>query len=265
LKKIKVTKRVSQKVPWYEKPPLLFGAIAAVLLVSGVIMGHLNSRTGRTGGGGGADSLAIPDDDELGDRTTSVLGIEEALPAARSGACLPPIRTDTRREAATARRHLREARGLDAWAGSGPLETGFAFLPAEAWLEEGDVARSSALREEFRPWVDFEIHHDAGGNTYVLGFVPLDVAGGLGALGPDVPLTEAPPVERIPKWQFWRKAPPPDRAAMYHGTEIRLYPDLSVEATCLVAMPLSRIQPLRVTEVRSGVDRPIHTIEVALR
>ena len=62
MKKIKVTRTVHRKVPWYEKPKILFLAIAGALMVAGVLMAQITGmlrEKSYQGQEGSADSTLV--------------------------------------------------------------------------------------------------------------------------------------------------------------------------------------------------------------
>ncbi len=278
VRKIKVTKKVVAKTPWYEKPPLLFGAIAGLLLVSGVVMAHLNARSGSGGLFGSvapdsvataADSAAVP----APAMPTHILTADAVLPSARPGGCLPPLRVETLREAVATRAKLRSARELRPLAEASPGTGGmYAFTRGADLLTSlsAEAGRANlwtrlSLTSEFDPAEQFELQRDEQDHLYIVSLVSLEVGEALGELGAQLQLAEPPPVAAPPKWQFWRKAPVPEKLSLYRGSEITLYPNLSPEATCIVVLPLERIQPLAVEELRLGHGRPVHALQVALK
>jgi hypothetical protein len=281
LKKIKVTKRVATKVPWYEKPPLLFGAIAGLLLISGLVMAHLNSRTAKPPVVLGPDSagdssvVATLPSDDLGEAQAELLTVADALPPAESGVSLPPVVLETLKDAVALRARFREARQLEAppSAGETAADRGhYAFGPPEALLEAAaqapaptDLWAHMAFGAAERGPRDFEFHRDASGEAYIVAFVSREVGEALHARGPRLNLSPAPPVEAPPRWQFWRKAPEPEKLELFLESVIVLHPELSPEATCGVVLPLERLRPLRVREIRVGLTRPVDVLEVALR
>ncbi|MCK4305795.1 MAG: hypothetical protein KAY24_16275, partial [Candidatus Eisenbacteria sp.] len=119
MKKIKVTRRVITKPPWYERPPLLFGAIAGLLIISGFVMAQLNSRSAQQptvlGTGGDDDSLSAPAEslETVGHLPGHVLASDAPWPPAVSGECLPPVEVETLKGAVALRARLRHARALE--------------------------------------------------------------------------------------------------------------------------------------------------------
>lgn len=284
MKKVKVTRRVARKVPWYERPPLLFGSIALVLLVSGIVMAHLHggpSTSGEPSSGALEDSLAAGADslvDVADELPMHVLGSDAPLPPTEPGQCLPPMQVETLMDAAAIRTKLRDARMLQPLVtpdgSAGPTEGTpvFAYAPVKSLLEaaadgsEPEVIWSRlALTMEDQPRKDFEFHRDRSGYVYVEAFVSSEVAEALGVLGPNLVLDTPPEVDRPPKWQFWKKQTEPEKLVLYRGSEITLHPDLSPEATCVVVLPLQRIRPLRVREIRIAMARPVEVLDVALQ
>ncbi|MCK4413762.1 MAG: hypothetical protein KAY32_09475 [Candidatus Eisenbacteria sp.] len=276
MKKIKVTKRVRVKVPWYERPPLLIGAIAIVLAVAGLLMAHLNRGTGSPGvlgSSGGSDTtqahpaqaVAVEQDTVLG---AHVLSLGEPFEAPDPGDLLPPIAAETLGDAADVRALLREVRHVSLGevgpGGAGFLEAGELVaasaagrLIPEAW---GDLP----LGVEHRPWTDYELHRGEGGQIYLLAFVSVEVAEALGLLAPGLDLPPPEPQPEIPWWQFWKKAPEPEELVLYQGSEILLYPDLNPVATCAVALPVEHVALDGVRRVRAGLSHPVDAIEATL-
>ncbi len=273
MKKRKVTKRAVVKTPWYERPPLLFGAIAVVLVAGGILMAHLTAGpSNKAAGDAEADSLVqVADLAPVAEPGLEhVLESGAPLPAARPGATLPAMEVETLREAVAARQQYREARSLRSADES--AEGGlYAFTPVrEVWsaAQAGGQASSWSelpLATEFRPWADLGIQRDKDGTMYVEAFVDGPVAQALGDLGPDLTLEPAPLDQGPPKWQFWRKRPKVERLKLYQDSEITLYPDLCPEAMCLVVLPLDRLRPVGIEAVRTGGKRPIEALRVALQ
>jgi len=276
VKKIKVTKRVRAKVPWYERPPLLFGAISVALVGAGLLMAHLNRGSGGPdvlGGPGGSDTTRVEnaqpqveeEDTGIGEH---VFQLGERFETPRPGDLLPPMAAETLGEAAEVRARLREARQATL-GGPGPGAAGFleagelvaaagaGRLHPEAWEELG-------LSRDHRPWSDYELHWGRGGQIYLVAFVAADVAEALGLRAPDLALPPPVPGSEVPWWQFWKKAAEPEQLVLYQGSAILLYPDLNPLATCAVALPVQRVSLEAVRQVRTGLSRPVSVIEATL-
>jgi hypothetical protein len=275
LARIRVTRRTHIKKPWYERPALLFIALALALGLGGVLMAHLfnTRRTAVLGGGGGlagTDSAGVstasaPAPTEPTD-LPGVLTPGATMPSARPGMVYPPMLVGTLGEDAAARGVLRKVRYL------GPVGSGegaFAFVEGAKLIDAGATGTgirwdALPLRTEQRGFCDFEVHREAGGTVYLVGFVTGKVAQAIAALGPGLVLPAAGG-EAIPKWQFWRGRGAADEVALRQGSEIAVFPDLGPEATCIVALPMERLRPLRVRRVEMGLPKPAEVIEVALR
>lgn len=286
MKKVKVTKKTRAKTPWYERPPLLFGAIAIVLLLGGILMAQLQSRNAnQTALGTVPDSLASPagapqsagpagssgEDrgDGSADRAQYLLDPADPLPEPVTGQMLPPLRAETLPDAVAAREKLREARGLTVVDQAGPLDPGhFGYADLGAW--PADEAAASVAWGEFAAapepgYEGIELHRDLQGGFYVMGFVGEEVAGALGEQAPSLELAPMPEEARIPKWQFWRKAPKPERLVLYQGSDVTVYPDVQPEATCAVALPAEHIAVARAVERSIPGAHPIKVLEIALQ
>ncbi len=288
VRKLKVTKRVAAKPPWYERPPLLFGAIGAVLLVSGILMANLTSRTARNAGALGQAThtpAATPGAEASPGATQTpastppgstdpghLLDPSAPLPPIAAGECGPPLAADTRHTAALARTRMREARSLGALTADGGREGAlFAHVAVENLVTRATQGASPAqlwesleLHPGFDPLTDIELQRDAEGHLYVAGFVSRQVGDALGALGPGLPLTPAPPVTKAPAWQFWKRSGPAGAFELHQGSVISIYPDLNPEAECYVVLPLDRARPTAVRTVRAALERPQYVLEVAL-
>ena len=117
MKKIKVTRTVHKKVPWYEKPSLLFAVIGGCLLVMGILLARV---TGRAGENTLRSGIVIAEAAAPAPGMGHVVDLGAALPATEPGGLLPPIRVRTRSDAQQARALLRTARkGSEPDAGSG--------------------------------------------------------------------------------------------------------------------------------------------------
>lgn len=260
MSKLKVKRKVTPKVPWYEKPPLLFGAIAALLIISGFGMAQINSRVSEAPEeGSDVDSVAIAMGDTVNTRwqaTAGLLAADADLPTPGAGQMLPPILIETLRDAAFVRGRLRDVRGGE-----------FAFARARDWLALAGEASWDALemKADFVPQSDLEFHRDLSGEVYVAAFVKRGVAEAMSALGPRLVLTDAPVETGPPAWQFWRRRAEPEKLTLYRESVIELFPELSPEATCLVVLPIARLSPREVREVRLSRGLPIEVLAVALR
>ena len=274
--RIRVTRRTHIKKPWYERPALLFIALAVALGLGGILMAHLfnTRRTAVLGGSGGghvgADSAGVPTTTAAAPteplELPGVLAPGDAFPAASAGMVLPPMRVGMLGEDAAARAALRAARHL------GPVGSGegvFAFAEGAKLVDAGVTGAAIAwdalpLRAEQRGFCDFEVHRGADGSVYLVGFVAGNVAQAIARLGPGLVLP-ATGGEASPKWQVWKRRGGSQEAVLHQGAEIVLFPDLGPEATCIVALPLERLRPLRVRRVDIGLPKPAEAIEVALR
>lgn len=296
-KKIKVTKREAAKVPWYERPVLLFGVIAAVLAVGGVLMAYVyRQSSGPTTVFGGAegDSLAVATaaGEAAGDGTSSadslrssasqrqdsasqgseshVLAVRTMLPPAAPGHLLPPLHIETLADGSAARSAYRAARDLSPPGAPGPV---YGFIAASelatALSAEASGARAALIEqlapaEPDRNWVEFEVQRDSAGKIYVLGYVSTEVAEQFGALGAALSLPPAVAEEAPPKWQFWKKhesGPVVVRA----GATISLNPDPSPGATCALVLPFDRIARAAAREIIGGVARRTVVVDVVLQ
>jgi len=281
VKKLKVTKRVEVKPPWYERPPLLFGAIAIVLLASGILMANVTSRTTKRSTqalGQGTDTptatTQTPGAAPAGSAATGhVLDPAAPLPPLAAGECGPPLAAETRQAAVVVRTRLREARALGALTVEGGREGAiFAHVAVENLVAQATQARDAAqlwdrleLHPGFDPLTDIELQRDGEGRLYVAGFVSRQVGDALGALGPGLPLTPAPPVRKPPAWQFWKKPAPAGAFELHQGSVVTVYPDLNPEAACFVVLPLERARPTTMRTVRAALERPQHVLEVTLQ
>lgn len=267
--KPRVTRRIHVKKPWYERPGLLFGALVVALGIGGILIARLMS------GGGGVTTLGgppAPDDATaqapatpapaptaivVEEDLTGILGAGEPLPAAEPGRVLPPIRIETTAEAAEARRALRQARAIEV-----PVFVEGAKLVEAAAGGPGPSPDALPLRAEQRAFCDFEVMRESDGTACLVGFVSVDVARALAALGPS--LTYPAAGQEPPGWQVWKKRGG-DRLVLRAGSEVTLFPDLGPAATCIVALPLRHLQPLRVQRVQTGLAQPAEVLEAALR
>jgi hypothetical protein len=270
--KPRVTRRVHVKKPWYERPWLLFIALIIALGIGGILISRLMS------GGKGVSTLGGPVTTDAtteapaapapaapaptpGDDLTGILSASDPLPAAEPGMVLPPIRVETTAEATEARRVLRLARAVTSGAAPAFIE-GASLVEASA----GGAAPpwdALSLRNEQRAFCDFEVSRAADGSAYLIGFVSVEVARALAALGPTFTYPAAG--QEPPGWQVWKKRGDGDRLVLRGGSEVTLFPDLSPEATCLVAFPLQHLQPLRVRRVQTGRTQPAEALEATLR
>jgi len=291
LKKIKVTKRVRAKVPWYERPPLLFGAIAVLLAGAGLLMAHLNRGSNSPevlGTGERTDGTSAPAQGEPATdwhaEAPDVLAAGAELPPASPGKLLPPVRIETLGEAARVRERFRKARELERLAfdgdpsGGAPggrwLETDqpvWTCVPADSLLSAFSPSASEAAARaalvpsaECRPCCDFEVHRDRDGGLYLLAFVDLETAEALGGLAPDLALPPAPPAEESAGWQFWKRRQNSDRG-VWQGGRILLHPDLDPEAVCAVVLPAERLAVTGFESARAGISPATRILEARLR
>jgi len=285
LKKIKVTKQVRKKVPWYEKPTHLFLAIIGLLVVAGVLMARCSGEARKRA----LEAQVVAADTTAAQRDSleEVMAFEhllrpgDPLPAAQPGTLLPPIRVETRPEAEAARAALRRARGL-----RGPAEAGeaaqtapgaeragrYGFVDEALILERsdgerfpGDRATPLPLSDEQRPWGDFELHVTTAGERYLIAFVAPRVAEALASYGPRLELPAREEAAEPPWWQFWKSRDTEGALALYPGARIELYPSVAAGADCIVALPVARIVPLERREVRAGLAAPLEVMVVELR
>ncbi|MFH1144751.1 MAG: hypothetical protein V1774_09435 [Candidatus Eisenbacteria bacterium] len=280
MKKIKVTKRVHAKVPWYEQPAILFSVIAVLLVGAGLLMAHLYRGTtepdvilgGRervdstlvsnTGPGAAGTAIAEP--------APHVLMLGDPFLEPAPGAVLPPLRAETLIEAAHVRERLRQARQLERHPESeSELEPGeYGCVSGDALLARlrGESAGGRLeLDSQCLSCCDFEVHCDRQGNTYLLAFIDLMTAEALAELGPGLDLAPAPQTPKSSFWQFWKKDRAPEGHALYHGSEILFYPDLNPEATSAVLLPFERIQATDLRRIRAGSGRPVEVLQARLR
>jgi len=274
LKKVKVTKRAVKKAPWYERPPILFGVIAAVLLVGGILMAQLQSRqAGQTALGSAADSTAAAADSIKAMSTreamfASLARANDPISPPGAGVCITPIFAETRPEASAARTRLRAARALTPVETTGSLPPGQFGFAQIGDLQSGPEAPISWTEVGVSPEGSnrtLEVHHDGDGHVYLMGFVSVDVGAALAARGNALTLPAPPEGANIPKWQFWRKRPEEETLTLYTGSEITIYPDVLPEATCAVAVPSERISISRPQEIQIPGDRPVHALQVTLQ
>jgi len=277
LKKIKVTKRVATKVPWYEKPPLLFSAIAALLLIAGIAMGRFNAKSPDTTmlGKTGADSTQavitlVENVDAIIEQEYETLLSADA-PFSTNNEAVDPRRVKTLGDAADYRERMREYFHLAPVDQADSRSGGcFGFIAAENLCpasSAGEVVSSieiSQLASEFDPYTDFEVHRHQTEQMTLVAFIGKDDAVALARCGISMELPSPPPIEDIPKWQFWRKQDPPERGRLYAGSEITLYGDLRPEAMCACALPLSRLKLSEVAVLKSGVERPVHVLKATV-
>jgi hypothetical protein len=276
-KKIKVTKREAAKKPWYERPVLLFGVIAALLIIGGVLMAHLYRRSSGPPvvlGTADSDSAAVvavaAEELPAGAPVSHVLTLGTPLPEAQPGHLLPPLRVETLADGPAARSTYRAARDLSPPGAAGPV---FGFVDAReaaAALSGESGATRAGLVEHLKPagadrnWLEFEVQQDVANEIYLLGYVAPDVAEQFGVLGDGLSLPPAVAEKRPPKWQFWRKrdaGPVVVRA----GATITLYPDPSPEATCALVLPFDHIATATAREIVGGVARRTIVMDVTLQ
>ena len=279
MKKIKVTKRVRAKTPWYERPPILFAVLAVLLAGAGLLMAYLSRGTGSSsrilGGRSQVDSTQVAQQapaagsDDWREQARHVLATTDALPAASPGAVLPPMRAETFADAGHVRTLLRQARDLH------PAQEGgagaYGCVPAVVLAAAQQTGRltdpawaETSMGPECKSCCDFELQRDQDGQLYLLGFVDLETAEALGALGPALDLSAVPPAETRRWWQIWKKKPP-ERIVLRRGSRILLYPDLVPEGVCAVALPLRRLDIGGVQRIREGVGRPVEYLEAHLK
>lgn len=267
MKKIKVT-RATRKVPWYEKPYLLFPAIGLALVGLGLLMAHL-SGLAREKTLEAETVHALPAAQQAAQATPHVLEPGSPLPPAGPGELLPPLKAGTRAEAEAAREACRRARGIER-AGQGPGGYGFvdaqriAAAAAGLGAEPARVWSGLPLSPQQRTWCDYELQQSAGGETILVAFVPVELAEALGALAPALELPEPDP-DAAPGWQFWRKKDEGEAARLHRGSRIELYPDVNPGAECLVALPAERIVPRGARSAHTGLSTPVEVLEVELR
>lgn len=274
-KKIKVTKRAAAKTPWYERQILLFGVLAILLAIGGVVVAHLYIRSGNLAnvlGSGTApvDSAATTpaQPPSTPQPPSHVLAASDPLTRVAPGQLLPPVRVSTLGETQLVRREFRVARDLGPVGASGYAGE-FAYADAAGIADAvkalpNDVWAALPLLKEQRSWKDFEVQRDATGRVYVVGFVSVDVAEQIGALGPD--MTLPPPATEVstPGWQIWKKRG--EKALVVRqGTTIALYPDPSPDQTVAIVLPFDRIASVTSLEVPGGVARRTETLDVTLR
>ena len=121
------------------------------------------------------------------------------------------------------------------------------------------------LGTEHVPWRDFEVQRVAPGEIYLLAFVSEEAGRLFAALDPEPVFEPALPVEAHAWWQIWKKKPEPPPLELRQGVILTLHPDLNPEASCAVALPLARLEPVAVREVRAGLSHLVQTLEVRLR
>lgn len=274
LKKVKVTKRAAKKAPWYERPPILFGVIAGVLLVGGILMAQLQSHNaGQTALGSAADSTAAAADSaarvsQADSMLASLVRASERIPPTGAGECITPVFAETRPEASEARTKLREARALTPVETAGSLPPGSFGFAEIGDLQSGPEMPLSWAGAEVSPQSSshvLEIHHDGDGHIYLMGFVSVEVAAALSERGGALTLPAPPDGTDIPKWQFWRKRPQQERLTLYSGSEITVYPDVLPEATCAVALPSEHVAASVPREIQIPGERPVQVLQVTLQ
>jgi hypothetical protein len=264
LKKIKVTRK-DKKLPWYERPVILFTAIGVVLAGLGLLMAYLNGVASKKSLA--ADTVSAADTVQVPMAAPHVLEPGAAVPAIGTGELLPPLRTTTHADAGQARVAYRTARGIER-AGEGPATYGFIDVKLIAGLGEAASPESwdrLPVSTEQRTWCDFEVARAAQGEAYLHAFVALDVAEALGALAPQLALAPSDPAAPPPAWQIWKKRPARAGVALWQGARIDLYPDLNPGAECLVALPVARLIPRGSRSARTGLATPVEILEVELR
>ncbi len=283
MKKIKVTRRVHRKKPWYEKPEILFGVIIVGLGLAGLLLARFYQgprQVAPLGTAAGADSAATRTNAtpaapvlDLG----HVLATGAPLPSVAEGELLPPVRVETRAAATQTRRALRAARDLrpmgavDGGPGSGSGGE-FAFAEGRRLLQAMNAPGGGPaglwdtvpLESEQRVWCDFEIQRVRGGEVYVVAFVPALVAEALGEAGSSLALSPAVPNEQAPWWQIWKRKKDQGEIGLHQGSRTVLWPDLSPEADCVVVLPLERMDLLELRPMQSGLARPAEVLEIVL-
>jgi hypothetical protein len=267
--KPRVTRRTHVKKPWYERPWLLFIALILALGIGGVLISRLMSGgrgVATLGGPPATDATTAapatpapaPPAATVTEDLTGVLLAGDPLPAVPPGMVFPPIQVETTAEAAEARRALRQA-------GSGAVP---AFVEGAKLVEAsagGAAPTWDALprRDEPRAFCDFEVSRSADGSASVIGFVSVEVARALAALGPS--FTYPPAGQEPPAWQVWKRRGDGERLVLRAGSPVTLCPDLSPEATCIVELPLRHLQPRSIRRVQTGRAQPAEVIEATLR
>lgn len=266
MKKIKVTRTVHKKVPWYEKPTLLFVVIGGALLVLGILLARV---TGMAGKNTMRSEVVIAEAAAPAPSTAHVVELGAPLPATAPGGLLPPIRVSTRPDAQQARALVRAAR-LGGGPDADPGEHGYvdgrrlAELAKQGTLS-AQVWAQLPLTETQREWCDFEVLRNAAGEGALLAFVAPDVAEALGTLGADFALGPRDPVANPPWWQIWKKRTKAAGLVLRQGSRIELYPDIDPNADCLVALPVARLVPREARSVNTGLASPVDVLEVELR
>jgi len=274
VKKIKVTKRVRAKIPWYERPPLLFGALAILLGLGGLLMARVN-----WGGGGKqsvlgdnrADSTLVPGGQAVDwhAQAPGVLELGDALPNPNAGEALPPVRVETLIEAPEARQLLRETRGLQPAKDGGAALYGCApAVVLAAQQETGSVQQpdwaAKTLKAECESCCDFEIHRDSAGQLYLLGFVSLEVGEAIAEAGPRMDFPAPRPTPQKKWWEIWKKKAAEEKI-IARGSLIDIYPDLQPDQVCVVVLPLERVEIMSINRAREGVARPVEYLQVRLK
>ena len=267
--KPRVTRRIHVKKPWYERPWLLFIALIIALGIGGFLISRLMAggrRAVTLGGPPTPDAVseepATPAPPTpaatVTEDMTGILSAGDPLPAVGPGMVLPPIRVETTAEAAEARRTLRQAP-----TGTAPAFIEGARLVGASAGGAAPVWDALPLRNEQRAFCDFEVSRAVDGSAHLISFVSVEVARALAALGPSFTYPAAG--QEPPGWQVWKKRGDGERIVLRAGSEVTLFPDLGPEATCIVAVPLQHLQPLRVRRMETGLAQPAEVLEATLR
>jgi hypothetical protein len=280
VKKIKVTKQVAAKVPWYEKPPILFTVIAGVLLVAGVLMGKFTTRAPDTSmlGAGAADSTltvaaaTAAEKAKLDSEFNTLISIvvDQEFPPAD---CLRlsdlgPIRVSTLNDAAWLRESIRSHLGLPP-IGQAAQSIGYGFVAVSSFAAAADAPEgervdwaSTPTDNDFDCYGDFEVYRTAAGESYLLGFVSKEAAVAINRTDQLTNLNPVPETPEIPAWKFWRKPPPPDPLNMYPGAEFLIYPDLRPDAPAAFLIHTHTLEYGEMVTVRDGVSHPVQALQV---
>jgi hypothetical protein len=266
LKKIKVTRTVHKKVPWYEKPTLLFVVIASALLVLGILLARV---TGKAGEKNLRSEIVLAEAAAPAAGTDHVVDLGTPLPTTAPDGLLPPIRVRTRSDAQQARALVRAAR-QGSEPDASPGEHGYIDGRRLAELAKQGTLSPQAwaalpLTGTQREWCDFEVLRGATGEGVLLAFVAPDVAEALGTLGADFALPPRDPIANPPWWKIWKKRPKAVGIVLRQGSRIDLYPDVDPNADCLVALPVARLAPRAARSVNTGLASPVDVLEVELR
>jgi hypothetical protein len=286
LKKIKVTKTVHKKTKLLERPVALIGLIALVLLIGGFMMAQFSGKAREKGieatvfGTGEAAPATTASETPAGATPAAapaatlaaapvlphILEIGASLPQAGPGDLLPPLQVRTHPDALQARAALRGARASGEASPAGTFVDVKDIAALAAQGTAGPAAWAAlATRPEQRAWCDFEIQHGSQGETYLLAFVPADVAEAFGELAPDLALTPPPPGATHPWWQIWKKRPEPAGIVLHQGTRLDLYPDINPGADCLIALPVAHVVPRATRSIQTGLPAAAEVLEVELR